>query len=463
MLLDDNFEMQGGVRNYLGKTQEVTAPKFWQSSKDSPPTELTYITEAEKSLLLDANLHGTLDSGKPNIGASGLLSLDGWGDANDGFGGNSSNAGPAGGASSGGNYGGNTNNNNNNNSGNNNNYSVQDDMTDYATNVGKEAAVGGGFVGNNNNDGGNNYVVPDPQLPPGVISNNFDYETDAYSIDAGYGLGTITNATWDNDTKSVNIEQTPGIINTEQYQTANLGAYLDSPDVSDQDKKDTLNQLQALSNSNLKGSKLSNIETDFVLNNLDLAFNNIKDQTKYSEYTSSIDENATTFAGDLSDNLLGTVAKSGGVIGTMFRGITDTFKNNNALEVLGYTGKTIKYNPDGSGDFNYGGGFLTGNASEGERDAVNQLTPLAANVVGGTTPQRSMVNDYFANLNNTNLGISENYLNTYNTAKTKMANILNMTAPDQQYGFDNNYRDTYARQMNNSNVFYNYLNEQGLI
>ena len=34
----------------------------------------------------------------------------------------------------------------------NNNYSVQDDMTDYATNVGKEAAVGGGFVGDNNNN-----------------------------------------------------------------------------------------------------------------------------------------------------------------------------------------------------------------------------------------------------------------------------------------------------------------------
>ena len=437
MLLDDNFEMQGGVRNYLGKTQEVTAPKFWQSSKDSPPTELTYITEEEKNLLLDANLHGTLDSGKPNIGASGLLSLDGWGDASDGFGSNN-----------------NSNNNNNNNQGSDSGHSRFD--------------VGSGYYGepttttttSNNND---NNQPPDPVLPPGVISKNFDYETDAYSMDAGYGLGTITNATYNKDTGQVDIEQTPGIINTEQYQTANLGAYLDSPDVSDKDKINTLNQLQALSNSNLKGSKLSDIETDFVVENLDLAFNNIKDQTKYSEYTSSIDENATTFAGDLSDNLLGTVAKSGGIIGTMFKGITDTYKNNKALETLGYTGKTIQYNPDGSGDFNYGGGFLTGNASDSEREAVNQLTPLAANVVGGTTPERSMVNDYFANLNNTNLGISENYLNTYNTAKTKMANILNMTPPNQQYGYGNNYNDTYARQMNNTNVFYNYLNEQGLI
>ena len=80
LLNDDNFVMQGGVRNYLGKTEEVKAPKFWKSSKDSPETELVYITEAEKGLLLDANLHNSLDNGQPNIGASGLLSLDGQGD-----------------------------------------------------------------------------------------------------------------------------------------------------------------------------------------------------------------------------------------------------------------------------------------------------------------------------------------------------------------------------------------------
>ncbi len=84
MLLDENFVMQGGVRNYLGKTEEVTAPKFWQSSKDSPPTELVYITEAEKGLLADANLHGSLKNNQANVGASGLLSYDGWGSTDPG-------------------------------------------------------------------------------------------------------------------------------------------------------------------------------------------------------------------------------------------------------------------------------------------------------------------------------------------------------------------------------------------
>ena len=49
MLLGKDFIMQGGVRNYLGETEEVNnAPRYWQSSPTSPKTELSYITGAEK-------------------------------------------------------------------------------------------------------------------------------------------------------------------------------------------------------------------------------------------------------------------------------------------------------------------------------------------------------------------------------------------------------------------------------
>ena len=77
--MEKDYAVQGGVKNYLGKTEEVTAPKFWKSSPDSPDTELAYITDAEKGLLLEANLHGSLLNNEPNIGASGLLSFDGFG------------------------------------------------------------------------------------------------------------------------------------------------------------------------------------------------------------------------------------------------------------------------------------------------------------------------------------------------------------------------------------------------
>ena len=71
--------IQGGVDNYLGKQPQVQAPRKWQSGPDKPPTELAYITEAEKDLILKTNMHGGLEGG-PNIGPSGIISLDSFGD-----------------------------------------------------------------------------------------------------------------------------------------------------------------------------------------------------------------------------------------------------------------------------------------------------------------------------------------------------------------------------------------------
>jgi hypothetical protein len=392
MLLGKDFVMQGGVRNYLGKTKEVTAPKYWKSSKDSPKTELAYITEAEKGLLLDANLHGSLKNGQPNVGASGLLSYDGWGDAS---GGGKNSGGSNGGGSGGGRqdtesqYG----------SGSYGSYDPSQNVSD------RDQQYGGG----SNND----YKTPDPQLPPGVTNKNFDYETQAYS-----NVGEITNATYNPKTKSVDIEQTPGVINTEQYQTSSLGAYLDSSDVNEKDKIKTLNQIQALQNSNIVGSKLSNIETDFVLGNLSKSLDNIKSNSQYSDLISKIDLEGTTVAKDFQDAPLETFIKSGGIIGSIIRSVVDNYRNNKALELLGYTGKTIKYNPDGSGDFNYTG---YPNINVG-RDEINNLAPMAPYIVQGTTPLPSVAQKYFDQLPQQGSGLS--FQAAYDAAKTKINQTL---------------------------------------
>ena len=96
------YEVQGGVKNYLGKQKEVKAPVKWKSSPNHPETELAYITKKEKDLLIKSDLHGSL-KGSVNRGPSGIISLNGWGDASDGFGGGSSSGG---GNSGGGNGGG---------------------------------------------------------------------------------------------------------------------------------------------------------------------------------------------------------------------------------------------------------------------------------------------------------------------------------------------------------------------
>ena len=87
-MIDKSLRMkvpkQGGVKNYLGKQKMVTAPKKWKSAPNHPDTELAYITKAEKDALIKINLHGSMN-GKAHKGPSGIISLNGWGDADRGY------------------------------------------------------------------------------------------------------------------------------------------------------------------------------------------------------------------------------------------------------------------------------------------------------------------------------------------------------------------------------------------
>ena len=67
---------QAGIINFLGEQPEVTAPIRAKSHADAPATELAYITAAEKQMLLDANMHGSLEGNQPNPGPAGIQSLD---------------------------------------------------------------------------------------------------------------------------------------------------------------------------------------------------------------------------------------------------------------------------------------------------------------------------------------------------------------------------------------------------
>ena len=362
MLLDDNFKMQGGVRNYLGTTEEVTAPKFWKSSKDSPKTELAYITEAEKGLLLDANLHGSLKDGKPNVGASGLLSYDGFGSTDSGQ--NRSGGDVGGGMDRG-----------------------QDDGND---NFGSSSGGGASFQGSNT-----------PASPPGVTP-NVTY-TDAEiekGIDIYGNLITETAVESNIVEKAFDAYKKYGIIPN------------------------------ALKLGKLGLEKLGTYSTS--LQNKAISFD-LKNRLQKAYQSPTFDP----FSPDAS--------------------VTQLEQDLKSAQAGEYSQQEYqdRYAPQMNETDQSGG--------DNDRNLINQLTPFAADAIGGTTTQPSMVNEYFNNLNNTNLGISENYLNTYNTAKTKMAKTLNMTPNTNQYGYGNSYNDTYSRSMNNTNIFYNYLNEQGLI
>ena len=71
-----HYEMQGGVKNYLGKQKMVKAPKHWLSKPGHVKAKLAYITDEEEQILIDKNLYGSL-RGRPNKGPAGLPSLQG--------------------------------------------------------------------------------------------------------------------------------------------------------------------------------------------------------------------------------------------------------------------------------------------------------------------------------------------------------------------------------------------------
>ena len=74
---------QAGVINFLGNQPEVTVPIRSKSHADAPSTQLAYITDAEKQMLLDANVHGSLEGNQPNQGPGGIQSLDDWSTSTD--------------------------------------------------------------------------------------------------------------------------------------------------------------------------------------------------------------------------------------------------------------------------------------------------------------------------------------------------------------------------------------------
>jgi len=361
MLLNKDFVMQGNVRNYLGKTQEVTAPKFWQSSKDSPPTELAYITEAEKGLLLDANLHGSLKNNQPNVGASGILSFDGWGDVVGG---------------------------------------VSDTS---ASSAGAEGGQGSGSSGNTGYQGGNNnYTTPDPQLPPGVtdVGNNpISEDIDEAYTDTSFNVNATNKKSLSQSI--IDYIKGGGIIGMILRGVAG--------------KLNPENKYEGITGEDGIG------EGDFVYNS----------PNEYAQ-------------GEFGLNYKDLDLEQQADIDQKFY---DSGHRSVAFQELYRDGDTSNIE----------------NLTNQERQAIDQVIPQLPYEVGGTEPQESMVNKYFASLGNDNLGISSAYMKTYNNAKDKIANTLNMTQNTSQYGYGNTFNDNYARSMTSANPFFDELTTQGLI
>ena len=350
LLNDDNFEMQGGVRNYLGTTEEVTAPKFWKSSKDSPKTELAYITEAEKGLLLDANLHGSLKDGKPNVGASGLLSYDGFGSRDPG-------QNRAGGDVSG--------------------------SMDRGGNDNNQSSSGGGSTSAYQGITDTSYNT--------AMSEAKETKVEAQNVVDLVNSGVNLNDALSGKTSLERLTsfETPLI-------TLNILKEITAPFANAANKK---RRTSFLEGTDKFGMPLSR---DF-----------------YKSYGKPFDPNATLVEGSPEHDFL----KDAGYFNTI-----DTTNNN-----------------DGGG---------------GNNNVVLFDNPEDVKTI--ETNENSMVNDYFKNMGS-NLGVSSAYMDTYNAAKNKISQSLNLQPNNQQYGYGNTFNQNFDRSMTSANPFFDELTNQGLI
>jgi hypothetical protein len=100
-----------------------------------------------------------------------------------------------------------------------------------------------------------------------------------------------------------------------------------------------------------------------------------------------------------------------------------------------------------------------------ERDAMNALTPYAPYAISGQTPQDSMVNQYFANMNmSQGSPLSSDLQTSYNNAKNSVNSILGITPTNQQFGYSAQpYGLLSSTNMADNPYNIPYLQQRGLI
>ena len=126
---------------------------------------------------------------------------------------------------------------------------------------------------------------------------------------------------------------------------------------------------------------------------------------------------------------------------------------------------TAKY---GSGDVTnpLDASFNPAALSGSERQELQNLfTPELTYAISGTTPQQSMVNQYFANLGMSGQSPLSSQLETdYNAAKAKINNLLNITPVSQQFGYSTDpYGGLLASNLQTNPFNIEYLRTRGLI
>ena len=102
--------------------------------------------------------------------------------------------------------------------------------------------------------------------------------------------------------------------------------------------------------------------------------------------------------------------------------------------------------------------------TQDQRNVINAIIPYAPYAITDTTPQESIVNEYFENLNIEDSSLSSKLETDYNIAKDRVNSVLNFTPVSSQFGYSTDpYGGLLASNLQTNPFNIEYLQTRGLI
>ncbi|MDB0030749.1 hypothetical protein N9E34_04735 [Opitutales bacterium] len=414
---------------------------------------LAYITPQERDMLVDAGgVKTPTPSGifayPPGEKYGGTNSSGGFNDPTPSSPGSSSN----------------NNNNNNNSSGNGGSFTSQDNAREqYAAKQTSTGFVGGGgavtYTGGDKDDP-SSYAVSDAIVSPEVVQQEQAKYAEQFGGVAPLGsrpVGYNTKAEYDQmvyiaDSK---LDSIKGKLKQAGFTDFNKDATLSEM----KDYVKTLNRTGKIGDSwknakDTKGNALYSPETIAEWESIGYIPQSVtgKSPGLFGKILEELSPSGSLGAPLTYDQLLAdfdTITEVGQSQGMGFQERMKTYQPNRYASMTG-----MNYNPKTKT-------FTMKDGGGSEQDAYTRIA--APYELTDTTPQESMVNEYFSNMNQGS-SLSYDLQTDYNNAKSKVNSILGIVSPDQQFGYSNDpYNGLLASNVSTNPFNIPYLKQRGLI
>ena len=221
-----------------------------------------------------------------------------------------------------------------------------------------------------------------------------------------------------------------GTATGKDYNTVELQGFLLDSNVSEKNKIEMLNQIQGIVNSKFDVGKpgVDDEAKQYIQQNLEGVLANIKSDPFYSQYAEQIDPEASTYIDEFTNKPITSFIKSGlSPTKVVLNTLVDAYKNEKALQTLGYTGQRL------SPDYAETGGILetpeyllgTGGTPE-----INQAITQLPGLIGGEQLPQSVFESFFGTIGQAGADI----MNRYNQAKSNVNTITYAPNISPSYG-----------------------------